>query len=534
MKGRPIRSRLRTAWRALRGESPRARQSSFQAAEVHRLLLDWATSGLHVDDSLRGGLCRMRDRARDLEHNSPVARHFLRMVGVNVIGPSGFQCRPMVRGRNGELLADVNSMLRDAWQDWCEEVTIDGKLDFDSLQRLALKSAVRDGEVPVRLWRGFRDNPYGFALEAVDPVLLDETYDVAGEGAQNEVRLGVEVNQYGRPLAYHVWNRPPRLYNYAGRERVRIPADQMLHIYEHETAGQTRGLPGMVSVMVTIKGLEGYREAELVAARIGAAKMAFFQRREGLDTAATLAPDDKGELEIEANPGTFLVLPDGYEVADWNPDHPPTAYGAYIKDKMREIATGLGVSYNALASDLEGVNYSSMRSGLLIERDVWRLVQKWWVKSFIRPIYREWLRSAVIQGAATGGDEGIVLPSADAESYMACAWAPRGWPWVDPLKDVQAAVIAIQAGLTSRQRALAEQGVEFVSVLEDLAAEADLAAQYGVDVSGPPSGGQSADSTGSADPDDEAAPNRNGGETTENRLAGLAAARQAGARRRAR
>jgi capsid protein len=59
-------------------------------------------------------------------------------------------------------------------------------------------------------------------------------------------------------------------------------------------------------------------------------------------------------------------------------------------------------------------------------------------------------------------------------------WNVRGWEWVDPLKDINASVVAIENGLSTRTLELAKQGLDFEEVLDQLAFEKDLAAEKGV------------------------------------------------------
>jgi lambda family phage portal protein len=462
---------------------------------------------------MRFGIARIRSRARDLERNSPIAKQYLRMCSVNIIGPNGIKCRPQARLGDASLDRDTNELLAEGWADWSRSVTLDGKMSLNAFSRLAVRGVARDGEGLVRIWRGNEDNPYGIALEGIDPTLLDETLNVPRGTGQNEIRLGVEVDEFSKPVAYHIWNSPQRLTSIRERKLLRIPADQIRHIYDPEQVNQTRGLPWMLAAMMPIRMLEGYREAEVVAARLGSAKMGFFQRKDGMDTSAITA-DGKNALTMDANPGTFHVLPDGYEVSSWQADHPSTAYAAFIKDKLRECAQALGVSYNALASDLEGVNYSSMRSGLLIERDAWRVYQQWWIESFLDPIYREWASAAMLRGFATSGAQGLRLRSPEA-AYAPVRWSPRGWPWVDPMKDVQATKEAIDYGLASRTQALAEQGLDYEETLEELRTENELADEYEVEVS-TGSGGMPVTEDDSAFIDDESAPAPTNGKSSTN------------------
>lgn len=469
----PITKRISNALAALRGIAPMGKtgRRSFAAAETNRLLADWLTTRMQRDDEVRWTIPSLRARARDLENNDPTTKHFLRMLATNVIGPDGMRLQSQIRNNDGKLNKLFNDRIEEAWQDWCYSPTRDGKQDFVSLCMMLLKAVARDGEVFVRVWRGFSRNPYGFALEPLDASLIDETLNRAAGDGVNEIRLGVEIDADGRPVAYHGWTAEQRLMSSRDRQRIVIPANEIIHIYDPERIGQTRGISWFAPVMINTKMLAGYVESELVAARVAAAKMGFFVKK---SDAAGAIPDD-ASFTVEANPGTFGILPDGYEVSSFSPDHPSTAFGDFVKASLRSIATGHGVSYNALANDLEGVNYSSMRAGLIIERDYWRSLQRWWICVFMRPIYQEWLNSALLYSA-------IALDTRDYRKFLRYRFIPRGWAWVDPLKDARAGIESIQNGLASRTSLLAEQGEDLETILEELAEEQRLAADYGISI----------------------------------------------------
>jgi lambda family phage portal protein len=451
--------------------------SSYAAADTNRLLADWVTSRLAPDDEMRWNFVKLRSRARDLQRNNALIRNYLRLLGINVIGPDGVLYHAEVRNNNDKLNDKINDTLEDGWNEWALAPTIDGRTDLTSFSQMVLQGVARDGEAFVRKWLGF-DNVWGFALEYIDPDLVDETYNVRKGESQNEIRMGIESDEFGRPIAYYIWNRLPGLWmNYGDRKRIRVPADEMIHLYCPERAKQSRGVSWLASIMVPAKMLDGYVEAELVAARAGAAKMGFFQRKEGAGMGA-LPEKGTNAFQMEVNPGTFEVLPDGYELSTFDPTHPGASFGQFVKDSTRRIAVGVGVSYNGLASDLENVTYSSMRSGLLLEKDVWRNLQQWWINKFLRNVHRDWLNMALLVGA-------VKFDTRDFRKFLSARWSPRGWQWVDPLKDTQAGVLGIQTGLTSRTDLLAEQGLNLEDVLERLKEEKDLAAELGIDISGP-------------------------------------------------
>lgn len=454
------------------------RDAAYDAASVNRLLADWVSIRSHPDDESRYNIDRLRARARDLERNNPLARNYLRLIAVNVIGPHGIVLDAQVKDNSGKPNEWINERIETAWESFCERPTTDGKMDMATTCRLLIKTVARDGEVFVRKWRG-DFNQFGFAIEAIDADQVDHLYTRAARPGVSEIRMGVEVDERSRPIAYWMWDRPERAFNnLQPRERIRVPAEEIIHLYDPDRVNQTRGVTWFASVMVAMRMLEGYREAELVAARISASSALFFERAAPEGTPPeTDDAENKFSMEIP-EAGTANVLPEGYKIAQWHAEHPSTAFPAFVKDQIRSIATGLGVSYNGLTSDLESINYSSMRSGLLIEREQWRTLARWWIAQFMTPIYRDWLNSSLLIG-------GVKLDSRVAGKFNDVRFTPRGWPWVDPLKDTEAIVLGIQTGLVSRTQALAEIGGGYDEIVEDLKYEKDLADLAGVNVSGP-------------------------------------------------
>jgi lambda family phage portal protein len=261
----------------------------------------------------------------------------------------------------------------------------------------------------------------------------------------------------------------------ARKQRVRVPASEIIHAFIPLRVNQTRGIPWMAPSMIEMNMLVGYKEAEVVAARVSAAKMGFFVSQTGeqytgdasltaSNTDANLQPNMGPQL-MDANPGTFESLPAGMDFKTWDPQHPNSSYDAFCKGSLRGIASGLDVSYSSLGNDLESVNFSSIRAGLLDERDTWKLLQMWLIDSLCKPVYRGWLPNSIVGGA-------LALDASNIAQYSkSAAWHPRGWDWVDPLKDVQAASLAVQNGFSTRARELASKGLDFEEVISELASE---------------------------------------------------------------
>ena len=130
-----------------------------------------------------------------------------------------------------------------------------------------------------------------------------------------------------------------------------------------------------------------------------------------------------------------------------SPEHPTAAFNPFVERSLRLIASGMGVAYHELGNDLAGVNYSSGRLGVLEERDYFMELQNLMVDAICRPVYEDWIKAALLNGA-------LDLPF-DPERYTdveAYEFIPRRWPWVDPLKDSQASTLDVQNGFSTDVR----------------------------------------------------------------------------------
>lgn len=447
---------------------------NFAAAQVGRLTFDWATSILSRDQKIWTDLRKLRARSRELADNDPTMQKFLGLCVANIIGKSGVKMQPKIKNlRGGQLAAELNSQIAEEWKSWCARgvCTVDGKLSFDELERLLIRTAAMDGEFLVIMRP--TDNAWGFALQHMDMDQLDHTYFDESLSGGRSIRMGVEVDKFRRPLAYWLFNRPPNEWTVNPLARVRVPSESAIHAYLPDSALQTRGIPWAATAMFQMNMLRGYMEAEVTAARVGACQMGILINK-GTDEFEGEGKNEDGTVKLEAQPGGFLQMQGDQDFKQFNPTHPSTAFASFVKEAKRNIASALGVAYTSLAEDLEGVNFSSIRAGLLNERDMWRVRQKWMIESFHKPVFKMWLMQSILSGR-------IDISIRDEDQVLSqIAWHPRGWAWVDPAKDQVAAQMSVQNGFTTRRRVLASQGEELESTLEELAAEEELIKSLGL------------------------------------------------------
>lgn len=455
------------------------RSLAFSGAKVGRLTDDWPLRVLTADAALRTSLRTLRSRSRDLERNNNVARGFRKAVVRNVLGSGGIKLQMKVKNPDGTSDKLANDRIERAWKEWCESKWCDysRKLSWRQMEEMALTRAAFDGESVVEIVAD-KENPAGISLAFKEADLLDELYNEARQNTQ--IVMSVEVDSRNRPVRYWFLNRHPGedYANVGGgkQRRYDIPASDIVHLYLCERPTQTRGVPWMSSSIIDVKMLDGYKEAELVAARIAASKAGFITSE--VPDGMPYAEDESGEKSMEVEPGVIEELPMGKNFVPWDPSHPNQAFGDFIKSIMRGIATGNGMSYTTLSSDLEGVNYSSIRAGLLEEREEWIQLQGWMIQDWHRPIFRRWLQSAILTGF-------VNLPMSKIDKFMADTWCGRRWAWVDPEKDIRAALMAVDGGLRSRRRIVAESDAgDFEDVLAEIAEDNELAKEAGVTLVG--------------------------------------------------
>ena len=365
-----------------------------------------------------------------------------------------------------------------------QNCTVTCKLSFIDAQKLFIETLARDGECLVKHVKT-KDNPFNYSIQFIEADHLDEELtEIAGNN--NKIRMGVECNPVGRPLAYHLFkNHPYDTDSYAspGQKYIRIPAEEMIHAYMQERPEMTRGVPWTATAMDKIHTLNGYRQAELTASRLAACKMGFYTSPGG-DGYVGEDYEDTYSPIMEAEPGTFEQLPSGMDFKSFEPNHPTSAFDAFEKAILRGISSGLNISYHSLANDLSSVNYSSIRAGSLEDRAQFGVIQEFVVAHFIEPIFREWLEMAMTTNQ-------IPLPMTRFDKFADSAtFIPRSWSYVDPQKEIQANILGLKSGQVTMADIQSAYGRDVEELFEQHDREKKLAEQYGVSTAFQPFGAQ--------------------------------------------
>jgi lambda family phage portal protein len=477
----------------------------YMAASNDRLVADLTAmlGDASGNAEVRMGLRAMRRRSRQLANDNEWVKRFLQLLRDNVVGPRGFNLQSKIyksRRKNGvaELDTDANDTIEAAYarQSKLGVFTACGKLNRATFERAAITSLARDGELIVEKLIGSQFGPYGMAWRLLDPDLLDDTLNLGVNGAYpglgrladgHDIRMGVERNGYGRPVAYWFLNVHPGddvAASYARHRRV--DADRILHRFMSDELrpDTARGVPWLYAAIRRMAMLGGYEEAALVNARTGASKMGFYVPPAAVGGGALVetpngspaadGEDAEGNLITEAEPGTFGVLPAGWDFKTWDPAYPSDAMKGFVTSMLRAFSSSVGITYNTIGNDLEGVSLSAMRHGANQDRDTYEGIQQWFRDHVCESMFEPWLQLGLGLGRIGG------LPPDGFDRFNKPRFIARPFRSPDPQKDVAAGAQQVALGTTSRTRLCAEAGVEFEEVMEELALEEDLARKAGV------------------------------------------------------
>lgn len=399
----------------------------------------------------------VRRRSAHYHRNNPWASRASAVLVANLIGAG---IRPQ-----SEAPAGLRELIDGAWSRWASSADATGRADFYGLQMLALRSIVETGEAFAALRVSDAGN---LAVQLLDVRQIDEALQrEVGDGRR--IIAGVEIDELGRPLAFHVLPAAPGDPWLRSTQPVRIEASNVVHAFEQLAPGQLRGLPWLTSVLLRLSDLDAYEDAELVRQKIAAMFAGFLTETDTVDP--IFSGDKVGDkLMAEIQPGTLKVLPTGKDIKFAEPAQTDGNYLPFVQQQLRAIAAGIGVTYEQLTGDMASTNYSSARVALIeFRRRAEQLQQQLIVGQFSAPIWRRWLDLEVLAGR---------LPLDALGSTV--RWVPPSWDWIDPLKDCEAEQLAVACGFKSRGDVVRAGGRDPDVVLAELARDREAAAAAGL------------------------------------------------------
>ncbi len=465
-------------WKRLKaalGLRPRS-ASAYEAAAATRRTTGWTPSTGDINTLVFGSLDTLRSRSRDVVRKNPWATNALDSFVGNSIGVG---IKPQSQHPDQQLREQIQAL----WLRWTDDADSAGLTDFYGLQSLACRAVMEAGECFIRLRpRLPKDRlsvPLQLQLLEAEHLPTNKTEKLENG---NIIRAGIEFDRINRRVAYHLYRQHPgdSTNPLATGELVRVPADSVLHLFRPIRPGQLRGQPWLTQVLIKLWELDQYDDAEVVRKKTAAMFAGFITKNAPEDQLFAEGESDEAGVALAGlEPGTMQVLLPGEDVKFASPADVGAAYETFMRVQLRSIAAGMRITYEQLTGDLTGVNYSSIRAGLLeFRRRCEQFQHQVIVYQMCRPIWRRWIEAAVLAGA-------LDADPTDARLYDV-KWIPPGFAWVDPLKDIKAQIMAVRAGFKSRSEVVSEQGYDADALDREIAADNERADGLGLEYDSDP------------------------------------------------
>jgi len=429
----------------------------------------------HLDNTSPNNLVGMsahalRAQARYLERNHDISRGALRTLVNNIVGPSGIGIEPQPQRRGGGLHTEYADALRSLYEQWRRRPEVGNRMHGAQMDRMVCYTWLRDGECFAQKVIGRQPGlVYGsgvpFLLELLEPdfVPLDYT-DVS-----KKIRQGIQVNDWGRAVAYSVYKGDPRegLGWNASTELKSVPAENMVHVNTIDRLHQWRGVSEFASVITRIQDLKEYEDAERIAAKIAASLTAFVRRNSPDGYQPPAERDENGNQKpryLRLHPGSIIDdLAVGEDIGLIDANRPNPNLVGWRSGQLRAYAAGLGASYSSIARDYGG-SYASMRQELVEQWVHYAVLTDDFVGMWSRPNWETFVQVAHLSGA-------LPIPR-DVQPGTAdhCLFVGQSMPWIDPLREAQSWLALTQAGFASEVEVIRRRGGNPAEVIEQIGA----------------------------------------------------------------
>jgi lambda family phage portal protein len=456
-------------------------EREFKAAKSDGRGMYWYGTKTDAMSDIKAGLDTLRARSRDLYQNSGYGRAIIDTL-VDWIVATGVY--PTVDTGSD----DLDQQAWELWQKWGKVAWAGSKQDIYGLMRLAVKHWMMDGESLIR----FRARRPGdmpglppLKLQILEPDLLPVTKTEQIGKAGNVIVSGVETDAIGDVVAYHLLKSHPAASIFttgtmASFETSRVPADNIIHLFEAYRAGQCRGVPAMTPVMMATWDLEGFVEALLVAVRAISCLVGVVEGGEESSTMPGVANDvdDSGDVMKDGDgntllelfqPGTVGYLSDGKSIKFTTPQMPSNVKET-VAAFLHEIAAGVGLSYYTVSGDMSDSSFAQAKLSLIKESVALEAKRRTVLEPMmLTPIWQRFISDSIASG---------LLPNNPALYNV--RWSSPKIPSADESSEVKTGVMKMQALMESPQHLIESRGGDVDAILKDWKNWTDKLAEYGL------------------------------------------------------
>lgn len=447
----------------------------------------------------------LRQRSRMLYMASPIGASAIKTNRTNVVG-NGLKLQSninrQVLGMTKEQAEEWQKKTEAEFELWASKKNAcdaTGMNDFYGIQQLALMSWLMSGDTFAVVKRYDRTplQPYGLRIHLIEadrvrtpvdtglgirPGIIYDTRGIAPNG--NDIYDGVEVDKNGKVVAYYVANTYPFEPTLTLTDFVRIEAynratglPNILHIMDSERPDQYRGVPYLAQIIEPVLQTNRYTNAEIMAAVVQSFHTAFITTEadptempfnEAIPEPEQISEDPN---DYEMGPGTINILQPGEDVRFNTPTHPNTAFDVFIKSICTQIGSALEIPRDLLLKEFNA-SYSASRAAMLEAWKAFKMRREWLTNDFCKPVYEIWLTEAIALGRIQA--PGFFNDPLIRQAYLGSEWIGPAQGQLDGTKEIQAATMAIEAGLSTReQEAIKLNGSDYAANVDKLAVEND-------------------------------------------------------------
>jgi lambda family phage portal protein len=465
------------------------------AAKKSGSMKKWRPSRLGSEDLFSDERTDIVERSIDLSNNDPNAAGVVDTFASTIVG-SGLRPHPKLDseslGLSDEQIGAIEEKQKHVYRIWNLFADAAARMSFNQIQFLAQREIVQYGEF-LFLAQMFDDplRPYSLALQSINPLRLKTPRDL---NSDPNIKDGIEIGRYGEPVAYWIKKSgTKRGYSLdISTNFVRIPAKaghrfKVLHGFPLFEPEQVRGMPFFSPGMKFFRDLSDYLDAELVSAIVTAAFSVFIETGDQSPYATAQAMQtitetgyksdlttyDERYEEIEA--GQIMYGNTGEKPHMISAERPGRTFEPFIKSILSSIANSVGIPYPVLFKDFSGMTFASYRSAMLEAWRVFKSRRVWLGDQLCQPVWNMLIEESYLRND-------LKMPKfyKNFWQYLQCDWIgpPKGQ--IEPIKEVQAEILAINNRLKSREESMLESGREFRSTMEQIDKEQTVMDDLGI------------------------------------------------------
>lgn len=396
-----------------------------------------------------GDIDRMRLVAlsRKLYLNNAIVKGGITDLARYSVG-SGIKALP----RSGDPSWDTEA--KNWWKHWQRYPEVTGKFDFQTLQLLVSECIDRDGELFILLTKS--DDERTAQLQVIEGHRVQTPPEMEG---REDVFDGVQIDKVGRPKNYWILT--------SVGEFKKIPARDMIHIFEPERPDQVRGYPRISAAINTCLDRDELLRLEMQAAKAASVISLVVKSKTGSNSGifGPITPDyasindDQRAMQTVWGGGAILNIRQDQDVSSFQMDRPNNKLDSHLEQYIRATCLALGLPYEFV---WDSAKISGANTRLITAKAARRFEQRQnlLVAQLMR---RVWRYAAAV--AIKNGD----LPETDRWHHV--EWIPPRSITVDHGRDAQSDIALVEAGLMSRAEYFATWGQDWEEEMAQIAAE---------------------------------------------------------------